>query len=251
MKNIALFANTDVGLKVAKFLDNDKEVTVKYLFLSGQYKTIDQEIYNVFKDKNTVVYTNSSKDISGKINDSKLDFHITVYWPYLLDQPTIAKAKSSVNFHPALLPINRGWYPHVHSIIDGSKSGVTLHKINEEADRGDIWAQKEVLLPVHFTAKDAYLILQNEMVEIFEGNWNKIKNSKIQLIKQDEAQANYHKKNEINELDFIDILNNKEYLKLINLLRARSFGDYGFSYFIDQNGEKIYMNIRLSKTNKF
>ena len=43
----------------------------------------------------------------------------------------------------------------------------------------------------------------------------------------------------------------QEYLKLINLLRARSFGDYGFSYFIDQNGEKIYMNIKLSKTNKF
>ena len=49
MKNIALFANTDVGLKIAKFLDKDKEVNVKYLFLSGQYKTIDQEISNVFK----------------------------------------------------------------------------------------------------------------------------------------------------------------------------------------------------------
>ena len=62
-------------------------------------------------------------------------------------------AKDSVNFHPAFLPINRGWYPHVHSIVDGSKLGVTLHRIDEGADTGPIWVQKEMRLLPHDTSK--------------------------------------------------------------------------------------------------
>ena len=54
-----------------------------------------------------------------------------------------SSVETTVNFHPALLPINRGWFPHVHSLIDGSKAGVTLHQIAEGADTGLIWVQEE------------------------------------------------------------------------------------------------------------
>jgi len=148
------------------------------------------------------------------------------------------------------LPVNRGWYPHVHSIIDGSKIGVTLHQISEGADEGDIWAQKHVEYDLMHTAKDLYKKLQDEIIDLFKNNWFDIINHNIKPFPQDNSKSNYHKKNEINELDFIDY-NNSENRKLINILRARSFGDKGFAYILDENGEKVYLNLRLSKNYEF
>ena len=251
MKTIALFANTNVGYEISKFLCNDPSVIIEYLFLSGQYEEIDNKILKLFKTSNTKIIKNTNpKEVSQILDKSNLEFHITVYWPYLLDKEVIQRSKSSVNFHPAFLPINRGWYPHVHSIIDGSKSGVTLHEINEFADKGNIWVQKEVNIPLEYDSKMAYELLQNEMIILFKNNWDDIKNYSIKPFKQNEALANYHKKNEINEMDLFDI-NNEKNLKVINFLRARSFGDKGFSYFINENGERVYMNIKFSKTNNF
>ena len=251
MKTISLFVNTNVGYDISKFLSNDPSLIIEYLFLSGQYEDIDNKILKVFKNSKTKIIKNSNpKEVSKFLSNSNLDFHITVYWPYLLDKETIQKAKSSVNFHPAFLPINRGWYPHVHSIIDGSKSGVTLHEINEFADKGNIWIQKEINIPLDFDAKMAYELLQNEIILLFKNNWNDIKNNSIKPFKQNETLANYHKKNEINDMDLFDIKNDNN-LKVINFLRARSFGNKGFSYFINEKGEKVYMNIKFSKTNNF
>ncbi|MBT6170101.1 MAG: hypothetical protein HOH98_05050 [Flavobacteriaceae bacterium] len=251
MKTISLFVNTNVGYDISKFLSNDPSLIIEYLFLSGQYEDIDNKILKVFKNSKTKIIKNSNpKEVSKFLSNSNLDFHITVYWPYLLDKETIQKAKSSVNFHPAFLPINRGWYPHVHSIIDGSKSGVTLHEINEFADKGNIWMQKEINIPLDFDAKMSYELLQNEIILLFKNNWNDIKNNSIKPFKQNETLANYHKKNEINDMDLFDIKNDNN-LKVINFLRARSFGNKGFSYFINEKGEKVYMNIKFSKTNNF
>ena len=161
MKTISLFVNTNVGYDISKFLSNDPSLIIEYLFLSGQYEDIDNKILKVFKNSKTKIIKNSNpKEVSKFLSNSNLDFHITVYWPYLLDKETIQKAKSSVNFHPAFLPINRGWYPHVHSIIDGSKSGVTLHEINEFADKGNIWMQKEINIPLDFDPEEALEIAE-------------------------------------------------------------------------------------------
>ncbi len=52
-----------------------------------------------------------------------------------------------VNIHPSLLPVGRGSWPMAQSILWQHKSsGVTLHKIAEGFDTGDILMQKEFLL---------------------------------------------------------------------------------------------------------
>ena len=49
-----------------------------------------------------------------------------------------------VNIHPSLLPIGRGSWPMAQAILWGhKKSGVTIHKIAEGFDTGDILLQKE------------------------------------------------------------------------------------------------------------
>ncbi len=49
-----------------------------------------------------------------------------------------------VNIHPSLLPVGRGSWPMALSILRGDKkSGVTLHKIAEGFDTGDILLQRD------------------------------------------------------------------------------------------------------------
>jgi methionyl-tRNA formyltransferase len=54
-----------------------------------------------------------------------------------------------VNVHPALLPIGRGAWPMPVTILKGlSTSGVTLHKMTEEMDMGDIILKKSFKVDV-------------------------------------------------------------------------------------------------------
>lgn len=52
-----------------------------------------------------------------------------------------------VNIHPSLLPVGRGSWPMPQTILRGFKnSGVTIHKIAEDFDTGDILLQREFKL---------------------------------------------------------------------------------------------------------
>ncbi|WP_052941469.1 methionyl-tRNA formyltransferase [Chromobacterium subtsugae] len=258
MKNnfkIALFANHAPGLHIAQYLatcaPND---TVCALYVSDEQKENDQEIIKTLNVPSSHIFR--GRDIMKDpahiqwFREQDFDAIVTVYWPWLLSKEVFSASPITVNFHPAMLPINRGWFPHVHSLIDGSKTGVTLHKIEDGADTGAIWAQKEVPIAALDTAKDIYDKLQFEIVELFKQKWPDIKQGKITPTLQDESQAVYHAKKEIEELDHIDL--NQSYLAkdLINKLKARTFGNRGFAYY-EENGEKIYVKISLSHTSKF
>ena len=258
MKNnfkIALFANHAPGLHIAQYLATCATTdTISALYLSGEQNENDQKIaaaLNIPKDR---VFT--GRDILKDpehvqwFRSQDFDAIVTVYWPWLLDKEVFSASPITINFHPALLPINRGWFPHVHSLIDGSKTGVTLHKIEDGADTGAIWAQKEVPIQALDTAKDIYDKLQFEIVALFKEKWEDIKQGKIIPTLQDESQAVYHSKKEIEGLDLVEL--EKHYLAkdLINKLKARTFGSRGFAYY-EENGEKIYIKISLSRTSKF
>lgn len=55
-----------------------------------------------------------------------------------------AKNFVGVNVHPSLLPIGKGSWPFPHIILRGHKeSGVTIHKLAENFDNGDIILQEK------------------------------------------------------------------------------------------------------------
>ncbi|OGY64946.1 MAG: hypothetical protein A3J53_02110 [Candidatus Harrisonbacteria bacterium RIFCSPHIGHO2_02_FULL_40_20] len=255
-KKIALFANDYVGLEICKFLRASGDKIVKlYVHDLDKQKFVPEIIQAsgcLKKDVVGATETNSPEKIA-ELEIAQPDFIITVYWAYLLKPKVFKIAKQgTINFHPAPLPINRGWYPHVHSILDGSPTGVTLHTLAEDADTGLIWAQKLVPLSSVDTAGDIYKRLQEAIIQLFKDNWEKIKNDQIKPTLQDKnKKGNYHKKSEIESLDQIDMDQTLKAKDLINKLRARTFGKKGFAYFLDNNGEKIYVQIRLNKLPDF
>lgn len=252
---IALFANHLVGLEVATFLAERSSCDlVSALYLTGDQSEIEKSIVealniprdNVFIGRDVIT---QSEHIEW-FQNQKFDVIICVYWPWLLKHEIYSVVEKTINFHPALLPINRGWFPHVHSLIDGSKTGVTLHKIEDGADTGQIWAQKEVEIQSTDTAKELYLRLQKEILDLFKDKWDDLKNNMICSVPQDESMAVYHAKNEIENLDNIELSQAYIAKDLIDRIRARSFGNKGFAYF-EENGEKIFVKLSLSTSSNF
>lgn len=252
-KRVLLLANKRAGYEVCKFLKAEQDEILRlYVIESGNdcYQET-RKVSGLSEDK--IFRAGVLKDESHMedLIHLQADFLITVYWPYLLPSKLFQAMKGgTLNFHPALLPINRGWYPHVHSIIDGSPLGVTLHALEESADTGPIWAQKEVFLCATDTAKSIHERLQDEIIGLFKSTWPKIKKGEITPVPQDESKANYHAKEDVSALDEIDLQKAYKAADLINLLKARSFGDKGFAYFKD-SGKKVYLNLRLSEQNDF
>jgi methionyl-tRNA formyltransferase len=176
------------------------------------------------------------------------DFVVTVYWAHLISAEVIAAARrGTVNFHPALLPVNRGWYPHVHSIVDGSPTGVTLHAVDADADTGPIWAQREVPLTPYDTAGTIYTRLQDEIVALFRETWPTIVAGELEPVPQDDARAVYHHRSEVDGLDELRLDDVMRVGDVIDRLRARSFGARGFAWY-EVDGERVYANLRLGRT---
>lgn len=251
---IALFANHRPGLEIARFFASQAIDQVGALYLTGENPENDKRIIDTLSPHSNLIFNGpeviKEADHIKWFQEQKFDAIICIYWPWLLRPEIYKAAPISVNFHPALLPINRGWFPHVHSLIDGSKAGVTIHRIEDGADTGAIWAQKEIKILPTETAKDIYDRLQDEIVQLFELNWGKIKSGEVQPFSQDESKAIYHAKREIESLDLIDPEKVYKARDLINLLRARSFGSRGFAY-LQEGNEKTYLKLSLSKSSKF
>ena len=180
----------------------------------------------------------------------KFNAIICVYWPWLLKKEIFSSAKITVNFHPAYLPFNRGWYPHVFSFNNNTPFGVTLHQIEKKADTGAIWVRKKLYLKPLETLNEIYIRSQEEIVKLFKKNWKKISSGQIKPKKQIKVHNNYNSKKSVKQFDLIELQKNYLAKDLINQLRSRSFGNLSFSYF-KKNNEKIYIKISLSKNKKF
>jgi len=242
-------ANDKPGLEVAKFLRKTGENIIRLYLHSPKMRKFGEDIIAASGcEKNQIYQAKYLKDENHirEFADLKPDYIITVYWAWILKKDILDSAmKGTINFHPALLPINRGWYPHVHSIIDGSPTGVTIHSMSATADTGPIWAQKEVPLLPWDTGGTIYKKLQDEIVKLFCETWPKIKSGEIIPVSQDESKAIYHKKSEISSIDKIEMGKDMKVEALINVLKARSFGKKGYAYFTIGD-KKIYLNLRLN-----
>lgn len=74
------------------------------------------------------------------------DVLFSASWPGRITQEECSLAKvGAVNLHTGLLPRQRGWHPLNWSIVWGDKvTGITIHKIVDSYDAGDVCVQEEV-----------------------------------------------------------------------------------------------------------
>lgn len=244
---IALFATGNPGLAVSDFISQSGD-RVELLFLAGQNVEADSEIERALRNSPLTVRGEDCRDenlLSQLFSDYKVEAIVSVYWPWIIPQIVADSVKLTVNFHPSLLPYGRGWYPHVHNIIEGTKAGVTLHEISTPVDSGRIWAQREVEVSVTDIASDLHARLQKEIVEMFIENWQVIKDGGLTPTVQSGSSV-YFPKNAFDESDELKLDQTTTVRDVINRLRARSFGGRGYSHFYS-DGKKISVSISLDQ----
>ena len=201
-----------------------------------------------FDFKNSVIYVENQKqaeNIIRKVYKSDNDFLISAYWPWKFTVDIVGLFQNiSINFHPSPLPKDRGWYPHVHQIRNNTVSGVTLHKISEELDQGEIWVQKILKLPFLITSGQAYEILQDEIVSLFIENWIEIRDNKIKPSKQ-AGRSNFLSKYLIETPEILELDQDGE--RLIRLLSSRNIKDRSFIKIKGKDGQEKYVHIKFSE----
>lgn len=124
-----------------------------------------------------------------KINtDYVCDFHWLISFGYrhIISKDVIdAMGGKIINLHISYLPYNRGSHPLFWAFHDNTPVGVTIHKVDEGLDTGDIYAQRLVEInPSVETFKSGYEKLINEIEHLFMETCDDILLSKLTPHKQ-------------------------------------------------------------------
>lgn len=98
-----------------------------------------------------------------------------------------------INLHISYLPYNRGKHPLFWAFHDNTPVGVTIHKIDEGLDTGDIYVQKMVdINPFTETFKSGYDKVIHEMENLFMSYCDEILSSSLVPFKQ-VGNGTYHR----------------------------------------------------------
>lgn len=126
------------------------------------------ELFQWIQEQGHEIVLQTERLNTGWCRENNFDLAVSYTYPYIIQKNIIDEMNGNiVNLHNSFLPYNRGSYPNVWSIIDGTPRGVTLHYINSGLDKGDIIAQKIVLLKENATLKDSYEQLDKEAKKMF------------------------------------------------------------------------------------
>lgn len=154
--------------------------------------------------------------------------------------------EGAINLHPAYLPYNRGAYPNVWSIVDETPAGVTLHRIDEDVDTGDILSQRQVEVRPADTGRSLYRRLEQAGLELFRSTWPRLMAGEIEGTSQDEEAGTKHYVRDVEDIDEIDLDAEYKVRDLINILRARTFPPHDGAYF-EENGRRVYLRLELTE----
>lgn len=142
-----------------------------------------------------------------------------------------------INFHGSLLPSYRGAAPIQRSLMNGDCiSGVTLMKMEEKMDSGEMYCKKEVLIEDY----DNFTSLSEKIIDackyIIKNNLEDFMNKKLKGEEQNEADVTFANKILPSE-EHLDIFLNSK--KFINIIRGLSMNPGAF-LILDNKKLKIY-----------
>lgn len=111
------------------------------------YRSWAREIHNnLIDDENLEIIFIENQDELSKISNLNNQIIFFVGWSWILEKE-IVDNNYCICLHPSKLPKYRGGSPIQHQIINGEKkSAVTLFKMNEFIDKGNIIFQEEFSL---------------------------------------------------------------------------------------------------------
>ena len=163
-------------------------------------------------------------------NGAPCTFGLSIGHRHIIKPPTLAHFTDGiVNLHTGYLPYNRGRFPNVWPILDGTPAGVTIHWMDEGIDTGDIIAQRKVEVEPWDTAETLYHKLEDAGYDLFVETWPTILNGTALRTPQIWKDIPPHYAKELADLDWLWSENetpNFEDKWFLERIRARTFNGY-------------------------
>lgn len=195
------------------------------------------------EDNNDFKPLNVNKNIGEILEKYKLI--ISLHCKQIFSRQVVENIRC-VNVHPGFNPYNRGWYPHVFSIINGMQAGVTIHEMNEMLDSGPVILREEILIDKWETSEDIYKKILDLEIHLLQKNLKCIIDESY-VATPLEKTGNLNTKKDFEELCSLNLNRETTLGESIDILRALTHGDFNNAYFCGEDGKKIYVKIQLEK----
>ena len=133
----------------------------------------------------------NDEEVIKALIDNKIDWLFIIGWSQIAKKDVLeAPSKGCIGMHPTLLPMGRGRAAIPWAILKGLKqTGVTMFKLDEGVDTGDIIGQGIIDLDSNTTATELYDKVNDMHIALIAKYWDDIVNNKITLTKQNEEYA--------------------------------------------------------------
>ena len=172
----------------------------KILFLGCSPK--ETKIIDKIKDKKNYQVFNTKNKIKLK-NLENINLIISFGYRHIVGEDIIKK-KNLINLHISYLPYNKGAHPNFWSFAENTPSGVTIHKIENGIDNGNIIYQKLLDFELNknrrkLTFSNTYSILISEIENLFISNAKNILNKEYYEFEQI-GNGTFHNSSELPEI---------------------------------------------------
>jgi folate-dependent phosphoribosylglycinamide formyltransferase PurN len=168
----------------------------KILFLG--YSNKETKIINKLKENKSYKVFNTNKKI--KLKDlNNINLIISFGYRHKIQEEILKKKKNTINLHISYLPYNKGAHPNFWSFAENTPSGVSIHKIDNGIDTGNIIYQKIIDFELNknkkkLTFKKTFDTLISEIENLFIVNIKNIINNEYEEFKQVGTGSFHHSK---------------------------------------------------------
>ena len=246
---VICFANNAVGLEVVRHLRKSSAQLIALVVHDPGHQTFTDQIIAEAEISSDQIFTGSqlqSKAVIDQLSALSPECGVSAFFGHIIRKPLIEIfPKGIVNLHTSLLPLNRGSWPNVWTIVDGTPAGVTMHLVDEGVDTGPILAQTSVKVLPTDNGRTLNERLETAAVELFRDKWSDFANDKLVAAPQ-QGPSSTHKVKDADRIDEINL--DQHYLAsdLINVLRARTFPPHRGAWFrID--GRKYFLKLDIEE----
>jgi len=240
---VAIFADQDVGFDSVKYIIDSHKSHLSFIV-----SVSNNEISELARSKDVPCYLYDEIKSGEYISLLKdVDYVFLAWWPFIIPENVINLPKGGmVNFHPSLLPYNRGKNYNFWTIVDESPFGVSMHFVDSGIDTGDIVFQREVQKTWEDTGGSLYVKAKKAIFDLFKDRYLDIVSDNFVRKPQNLEEGSFRYGNELNGASEISIDESYTARNLLNLLRARTFEGKPACFFYDA-GKKYEIRVSIKE----
>jgi methionyl-tRNA formyltransferase len=243
---LALFADGDVGESTVRYLiKNYPDDIAAIIFVPTQTSQIAELASDagiaIIPFQTTDQFLLAAKELL------PLDLGILAWWPKIIQKDVIDLARHGfINFHPSLLPFNRGKNYNFWCLVEQSPFGVTLHLVDQGIDTGPILFQREIAYDWTDTGGSLFFKAKSAIVELFIEHYPTIRTLNWEATPQRADVGSSHLAKEMPEASIIYLDERLSVREILNKLRARTFPGYPACSF-EEDGKRYEVRVQIDE----